>query len=94
MKTVQWLTVSDLCPLCKTTAGRVLYDIKSAKDYSVHVHHSAMTSSINGNGGIGMVRDETVNSGTITTGGLRGMDFRAAVYRRGLEAQPPEPRAR
>lgn len=88
----QWLAVSDRCPLCKTPVTSVLHDIKSPKEFKVHVHDSATPGASvadvcdRGDEGKGMSRGGS--------GGVKGTEFRSVVYRRGYAAEPPEPRAR
>eukprot|EP00752_Nemacystus_decipiens_P012911 g11427.t2 len=98
----EWLKVSDRCPLCKIIVSRVLYDIKSPKDYKTHVHsrgggagnpdgssssprHAARVSWRGEHGEV------EGGSGSVVA---RGAEFRSAVYKRGLVAEPPEDKAR
>lgn len=91
---MQWLAVSDRCPLCKVKVSRVLHDIKSHRDYKVHVHAASDGRSA-GSSSTPSSSVGSTSAGTAVYGGVSGgADFRSLVYRRGLAAEPPDVKAR
>eukprot|EP00903_Cladosiphon_okamuranus_P006232 g6119.t1 len=97
----EWLQVSDRCPLCKTFVSRVLYDIKSPKDYKTHVHAPAGARNPEGSSSRSATARASLRGeqGQAAGGGScswasRGAEFRSVVYRRDLVAEPPEAKAR
>lgn len=97
----QWLQVSDRCPLCKTIVSRVLYDIKSPRDYKTHSHVRGGGGNPEGSAAAPSVAARTSlpgeqgeAAGGSRSGVARRAEFRSLVYRRGLVVEPPEDKAR
>ncbi|CAM9107787.1 unnamed protein product [Discosporangium mesarthrocarpum] len=78
----KWLELSRHCPLCKVEVQVLLYNIRSQRDYKVFRRTT------------GSRQYHHTTSGSAASSLFDGRDFRAMVFRRGLRAQPPFPKAR
>lgn len=96
---VKWLAVSDRCPLCKIRVERVLHDIKTPNEYEVHTTAKRMRGTP-GDSSYSTAHEvptlASIENAQQSGRGasFRGTDFRRAVYRRKLVAEPPESKAR